>query len=224
MNNLDKFLEEKQYRAKNLPISSKVLMNWKSKGLLFQMINNKWHQFNFIEICWFNLVYKLRSFGLPVKYIQSIKKVFENDISLKEVVKEILVNKSNAILTYYYEDVISIFINGNQYFSNSDQITSSFLNISLTDILFDLIKNKDFSSILNNILDNNEIELINLILDKENSISSITIVSNKGYYNLNSENLDLDTIFEIFFMGNYISTTYEIKDKNGNKKKIIFDK
>lgn len=66
----------KKYTVKGTDTSYRVINHWDNKGILpdgIQGDEEKWRKFSFIEIVWLEIVKELRSFGISLEDIKSIK-------------------------------------------------------------------------------------------------------------------------------------------------------
>jgi DNA-binding transcriptional MerR regulator len=101
----EKLLEkvfQKEYTLKSLDISARTLQSWyDSKLLPYDILNEKRHRFNFVELFWLNMIIDLRKFGLPLNTIRIVKSQLLREFSLDEFIKELSFDEAINILEIF---------------------------------------------------------------------------------------------------------------------------
>lgn len=79
-------LTEKQYTTKNLNVESRWINYWDSNGLLLsESSDGKWRKFSYIDYFWMEVLWELRSFGVPAKVIEPIREDMIRRVSFQEL-------------------------------------------------------------------------------------------------------------------------------------------
>lgn len=94
--------ELEEFGLKELNVSSRVLQHWSMRGILpdKERQTDENHKFNFVELIWLKIVIELRSIGVSLRSIKTVKHWFLKERSIAEILQ---IKESDDLALRLYE-------------------------------------------------------------------------------------------------------------------------